>query len=147
MLTIHAADQVRTADGPAAGGAVLVDGDRITAVGPVDELAGAHPRARVRRWPGVLVPGLVHTGPLPAAPTPRERVHALLRAGRTAVLASCVASDEELRSAVARAGLTVLPAPGPRTLAAGARADFAVLDAGDACVATVLAGRLVHRRA
>ncbi|MBB1244237.1 hypothetical protein GL263_11800 [Streptomyces durbertensis] len=39
------------------GGAVLVDGDRIAAVGPAGELAAAHPDARVRRWPGRLGPG------------------------------------------------------------------------------------------
>ncbi|MBB1260460.1 aminotransferase class IV [Streptomyces alkaliterrae] len=39
------------------GGAVLVDGDRIAAVGAAEELAAAHPEARVRRWPGRLGPG------------------------------------------------------------------------------------------
>lgn len=39
-------------------GAVVVDGDRIAAIGPYEELAAAYPQARVRRWPGVLTPGL-----------------------------------------------------------------------------------------
>jgi len=35
----------------------------------------------------------------------------------------------------------------PATLAPGARADLAVVDGSGECVATVIAGRLVHRRA
>ncbi|MEU2184458.1 imidazolonepropionase-like domain-containing protein [Streptomyces thermolilacinus] len=69
MLTIHTAGE--------RGGAVAVDGALIAAVGPYEELAAAHPGARVRRWPGVLTPGLVNVyGPelLEAAyhPDPRE---------------------------------------------------------------------------
>ncbi len=53
MLTIHAC-----AASP--GTAVLVDGAHLAAVGPYEELAAAHPRARVRRWPGILTPGLLN---------------------------------------------------------------------------------------
>ncbi|MFJ1973001.1 imidazolonepropionase-like domain-containing protein [Streptomyces sp. NPDC087903] len=62
MLTIHAADLLVTGDRRPAvpGGAVLVDGRRLAALGPYDELAAAHPAARVRRWPGLLTPGLVN---------------------------------------------------------------------------------------
>lgn len=37
---------------------MAVRGDRIVALGPYDEVAAAHPSARVRQWPGVLTPGL-----------------------------------------------------------------------------------------
>ncbi|MET9362939.1 hypothetical protein ABZX93_18740 [Streptomyces sp. NPDC006632] len=62
MLTIHAAELLLTGAGdePVPGGAVLVDGDRIAAIGPYEDVAAAHPAARVRRWPGVLTPGLVN---------------------------------------------------------------------------------------
>ncbi|MFF4740404.1 hypothetical protein ACFY2W_31630 [Streptomyces sp. NPDC001262] len=61
MLTIHAADLLLTAvpgAAPVPGGAVAVDGGTVAALGPYEELAAAHPAARVRRWPGVLAPGL-----------------------------------------------------------------------------------------
>ncbi|MCQ0024281.1 hypothetical protein M4914_15825, partial [Streptomyces somaliensis DSM 40738] len=68
MPTLHVA---------ATGDAVLVEGASIAALGPYGELAAAHPDARVRRWPGVLTPGLVNAyGPelLEEAyhPDPRE---------------------------------------------------------------------------
>ncbi|MHC0430447.1 imidazolonepropionase-like domain-containing protein [Streptomyces sp. O3] len=59
MLTIHAAPLVLPVGAaPVPDGAVAVDGDRIAAIGPYGELAAAFPRGRVRRWPGVLTPGL-----------------------------------------------------------------------------------------
>ncbi|MFD4702802.1 imidazolonepropionase-like domain-containing protein, partial [Streptomyces niveus] len=59
-MTIHRADLLLPGAGraPVPGGAVLVAGDSIEAVGPYEELAAARPAARVRRWPGVLTPGL-----------------------------------------------------------------------------------------
>ncbi|MET9553126.1 hypothetical protein [Streptomyces sp. NPDC006645] len=59
-MTVHRADLLLPGAGhaPVPGGAVLVDGRTIQAVGPYGELAAAHPAARVRRWPGVLTPGL-----------------------------------------------------------------------------------------
>ncbi|MFV0134328.1 imidazolonepropionase-like domain-containing protein [Streptomyces sp. HMX87] len=98
MLTIHVAEATPEA-------AVLVDGARIAAVGPYERLAAGHPRARVRRWPGILTPGLVNPyGPelLEQAyhPDPREagrlgtepvfgqRAQALLRADASAPGAS-----------------------------------------------------------
>ncbi|GAA3392392.1 imidazolonepropionase-like domain-containing protein [Streptomyces roseoviridis] len=53
MLTLHAADASPETS-------VLVDGARIAAVGPYEELAAAHPGARARRWPGLLLPGLLN---------------------------------------------------------------------------------------
>ncbi|WYB40330.1 hypothetical protein WJ438_17580 [Streptomyces sp. GD-15H] len=41
-------------------GAVLVDGLTVAAVGPYEQLAAAHPTARIRRWPGLLTPGLLN---------------------------------------------------------------------------------------
>ncbi|KRV50875.1 hypothetical protein AQ490_13045 [Wenjunlia vitaminophila] len=148
MLTLHTAESVRlTPDGePLRHGAVLVSADRIAAVGALDELTAAHPGARLRRWPGELAPGRVHDGPLPTADTPRERVHAVLLVGCTAVVGQHL--DAALRAAVDRNGLAVLaPGAGPAPLIPGARADLAVFDEADHCLATVLAGRLVHRRA
>jgi cytosine/adenosine deaminase-related metal-dependent hydrolase len=42
------------------GSAVLVDGERIAALGSVEELTAAHPGVRVREWPGILTPGLLN---------------------------------------------------------------------------------------
>ncbi|KUO11527.1 imidazolonepropionase-like domain-containing protein [Streptomyces sp. DSM 15324] len=59
MLTIHAAPLLLPVGAaPVPDGAVAVDGGRIAALGPYDEVAAAAPGARVRRWPGVLTPGL-----------------------------------------------------------------------------------------
>ena len=148
MRTIHAAALLRrTLDAaPTADAAVLVDGDRIAAIGSLDELVGAYPNARVRRWPGTLGPGLVHDGPLPAAATPRERVHALLRRGVTAVTAGDLV-EPGLRAAAERGELRVLPEAEPPVLAVGGRADLTVLDDTGACLVTVVAGRIAHRRA
>ncbi|KUN08780.1 hypothetical protein AQI95_07155 [Streptomyces yokosukanensis] len=70
MLTLHVAERSPEA-------AVLVDGASVAAVGAYEELAAAEPRARVRRWPGILTPGLLNPyGPelLEATyhPDPRE---------------------------------------------------------------------------
>ncbi|GAA3103730.1 hypothetical protein [Streptomyces echinatus] len=70
MLTLHVAEQSPET-------AVLVDGASVAAVGRYEELADADPRARVRRWPGILTPGLLNPyGPelLEATyhPDPRE---------------------------------------------------------------------------
>ncbi|MGC5660604.1 imidazolonepropionase-like domain-containing protein [Micromonospora sp. WMMD723] len=132
--------------GSLSGWAVLVDGDRIEAVGPVGELTQAYPTVRVRRWPGTLGPALVHDGPLPPAASPRERVHALLRMGVGAVLAGHL-TDPALRAAAARNDVAVLDVARPLALTVGSRADLAVFADDGQCLATVVAGRLVHRRA
>ncbi|MCW3843563.1 hypothetical protein ONA70_26010 [Micromonospora yasonensis] len=148
MRTIHAADLLRPTptDEPMSGGAVLVAGDRIERIAVLDELTAAYPDVRVRRWAGSLGPALVHDGPLPPAPTPRERVHALFRAGVGAVLDAHL-SDPALRAAAARNGLAVLARPRPPALVVGGRADLAVFADDGSCLVTVIAGRLVHRRA
>ncbi|GAA4568347.1 hypothetical protein GCM10023176_22540 [Micromonospora coerulea] len=148
MRTLHAAPMLRRTldEEPTRDGAVLIDGDRIAALGSLDELVRAYPQARVRRWAGTLGPALVHDGPLPPAPTPRERVHALFRLGVGAVLAAQV-TDPELRAAAVRNGVALLGSPRPPALAPDGRADLAVFAADGGCLATVVAGRLVHRRA
>ncbi|MFE0801428.1 hypothetical protein [Streptomyces sp. NPDC058812] len=148
MLTIHAADEVRYVwddPEPVEDGAVAVEGARIAAVGPLAELVARFPAARVRRWPGVLGPARVHEGPLPDAPTPRERIHAVLKLGAVAVLEEH-AGTPGLRAAAERNDVVVLARPRPTALVDLGRADLAVLDDSGACVATVCAGRLVHRR-
>ncbi|MEW2397420.1 hypothetical protein [Streptomyces sp. NPDC046862] len=148
MLTIHAADEVRcTWDDPepVKDGAVAVEGDRIAAVGPLADVQRRFPGARVRRWPGVLGPARVHEGALPDAPTPRERVHAVLKSGAVAVLAEHVDAPG-LRAAAERNDVAVLPGARPMTIARGGRADLTVLDEAGECIVTVCAGRLVHRR-
>ncbi|MFI9120517.1 hypothetical protein ACIGW0_14140 [Streptomyces bikiniensis] len=70
MLTIHVAEATPES-------AVLVDGALVAAVGPYEDLAAVRPGARVRRWPGILTPGLLNPyGPelLEATyhPDPRE---------------------------------------------------------------------------
>lgn len=148
MLTIHVADELRYAwddPDPVKDGAVAVEGDRVAATGSLAGLQERFPGARVRRWPGVLGPGLVLEGPLPEAPTPRERVHAVLKSGAVAVLEQYVDSVA-LRGAAGRNDVVVLARVRPEGIVAGGRADLAVFDEDGACVATVCAGRLVHRR-
>jgi len=148
VLTIHAADEVRcTWDDPASvkDGAVAVEGTRVAAVGPLAEVRERFPGARVRSWPGVLGPARLHDGPLPEAPSPRERIHAVLKSGAVAVLDQYV-DTPELRAAAERNDVVVLPSPQPTALRQTGRADLAVLDETGACIATVCAGRLVHRR-
>lgn len=59
VLTVHSADVVLPMTGlPVVRGAVVVDGDRVVAVGPADRVAP--PGARVRAHRGVLLPGLVN---------------------------------------------------------------------------------------
>ena len=63
MLTAHAADVVLTMTGPPVlDGAVVVDGDRVVAVGPAALVVppALDRGARVRRHRGVLLPGLVN---------------------------------------------------------------------------------------
>ncbi|MDX3521738.1 imidazolonepropionase-like domain-containing protein [Streptomyces scabiei] len=148
MLTIHAADEVRrTWDDPEPikDGAVVVDGALVRAVGPADDVRQQFPDARMRQWPGVLGPGRVHEGPLPQAPSPRERIHAVLKSGATAVLEQH-ADTPELRAAAERNHVVVLPHTHAPAIVELGRADLVALDDSGACVATVCAGRLVHRR-
>lgn len=147
MLTIHAADEVRTGRDaePIKDGAVAVEGNRIAAVGPLAQVRARFPQARVRSWPGVLEPGRLHEGPLPDAPSPRERIHAVLKSGAVAILAQ-YADSPELRAAADRNDVLVVSGAVPSALVESGRADLAVFDESGECLATVCAGRLVHRR-
>ncbi|MFD8631623.1 hypothetical protein [Streptomyces sp. NPDC059533] len=64
MRTLHSAELLLPGPGsaPVVDGAVLVEGDRIAALGPFGELAERFPHARARRWPGLLTPGLLVRG-------------------------------------------------------------------------------------
>lgn len=62
MLTLHAAPLVLPmTSAPIPDGAIVVDDDRVAAVGTRAGLVAAHPEARVRDWPGILTPGLVNS--------------------------------------------------------------------------------------
>ncbi|GAA3001466.1 imidazolonepropionase-like domain-containing protein [Streptomyces fulvorobeus] len=153
MLTLHVA---------AAGPAVLVEGRLVAAVGGYEDLSAAHPGARVRHWPGEIAPGRVRDGVralledtfhpdayLPGRPdhrgeSVRRGIHVLLGEGVTAVVDDL--TDPAVRAAVDRSGLVRVPAGHRPVLTVGGRADLAVIDGDGGCVATVLAGRLVHRR-
>ncbi|MFI1441483.1 imidazolonepropionase-like domain-containing protein [Streptomyces fructofermentans] len=148
METIHTAGEVRLdweGGEPIPDGAVVVAGDRVAAVGTFAEIRERFPRARVRRWPGVLGPALVHRGPVPDAPTPRERVHAVLKLGAVAVLEE-YADLPGLRAAAGRTDVVVVASAAPPVVREAGRADLAVFAEDGVCVATVCAGRLVHRR-
>ncbi|MCM2393978.1 hypothetical protein [Streptomyces albipurpureus] len=202
MLTIHRADAVLGRPGL---DAVLVKGGLIVAIGSAEGLTVTHFRARVRRWPGLLTPGLREPGAvalLEAAyhPDPREAdelgtdpltgdaltalamddtrwghstrrgIQRLLARGNTALTGPF--TRPAVRTAVTRSGLRVrqpdtegassVPSvPAAKVvydggLEIGGPADFAVfsvpgrkLDPADThrCVATVLGGRLLYRRA
>ena len=145
---MHTADRVFvTWDAePIENGAVVVVRDRIGAVGTYDDLRARFPRARLRTWPGTLGPAHLHDGPLPPAPSPRERVHAVLKLGATAVLDQ-YADSPELRAAAERNDVVVLPgAPRRPAITESGRADLAVFDDTGQCIATICAGRRVHRR-
>lgn len=166
MLTIHA---------PSEGDAVLVDGDRLAAIGPYESLAAAYPAARVRRWPGRLSPGLVaadgvellerayHPDPReadtlgtepilsPSFPVDDVRRGGSARRGVQRMLARGVVAvmgasrSRVVGEAVRRSGLLVVCDPDLPPLAVGGPARFAVFDEGGVCVATVVSGRLVYR--
>ncbi|GAA2407874.1 hypothetical protein GCM10010433_03150 [Streptomyces pulveraceus] len=75
MLTVHAADAVYGA--PDGADAVAVDGGLVVAIGGYGELTAARPGARIRRWSGLITPGLLNAAApalLEAAyhPDPRE---------------------------------------------------------------------------
>jgi cytosine/adenosine deaminase-related metal-dependent hydrolase len=163
MRTLHTADAVLAGAGatPLTGGAVLVDGTAVAALGPLEELAAAHPEARVRRWPGLLTPGLAHRGAsalLERAyhPDPRE-AEALGTAPLTGDALAALDPDETRRGASARRGLQRLlrhgvtavagPFPTPAVHRAVVRAGLVLLPDGDPEAAVPALDPLAGRRA
>ncbi|MFI6205446.1 imidazolonepropionase-like domain-containing protein [Streptomyces sp. NPDC051041] len=123
MLTIHT---------DSGGRALAVRGAWIEAAGSLEELLAAHPGARVRRWPGVLTPGLVNPhGPelLQEAyhPDPRE-AGALGTRPLTGDALAALAMDEARWGASARRGVQRMLAHGT-VAAAGELRPGAVRDA------------------
>ncbi|MER7908990.1 hypothetical protein [Streptomyces sp. NPDC096068] len=124
MLTIHVAEATPES-------AVLVDGALVAAVGPYEDLVAVRPGARVRRWPGILTPGLLnpygpellegmyHPDPREAEgfgtePIPGERAQRIFRA------------DPSRRGASARRGVQRLLAHGTVAVAGELRGRAAV---------------------
>ncbi|SDN58437.1 amidohydrolase family protein [Streptomyces wuyuanensis] len=118
MLTIHAADLLFGARHRRPGDptAVAVDGGLIAAVGALGQLVAAHPQARVRRWPGLLLPGLVNADAVELLeatyhPDPRE-ADELGTQPLTGEALDALGLDEMRRSASARRGLQLMLAHG-----------------------------------
>lgn len=75
----------------------------------------------------------------------RRGLRELLASGTTAL--SGHFRRTSVRTAVERSPIRVLPGPRTRTLAVSEPADFAVFGPEGDCLATVIGGRLLHRRA
>ncbi|MFI9625193.1 imidazolonepropionase-like domain-containing protein [Streptomyces sp. NPDC052042] len=108
MLTVHTADAVHGA-ADAAADSVAVDGAAVVAIGPYEELTAAHPAARVRRWSGLITPGLLNARApalLEAAyhPDPRE-ADELGTEPLTGAALTALGMDETRWGASARRGL------------------------------------------
>ncbi|MFF4586625.1 hypothetical protein [Streptomyces sp. NPDC001388] len=124
MLTIHADSRGR---------ALVVDGAWIAAAGPLEELAAERPRARVRRWPGILTPGLINlhgTELLQEAyhPDPREAAE-LGTAPLTGEALAALAMDDARWGASARRGVQRMLAHGTVAAACEELRNRAVRDA------------------
>ncbi|TRV77747.1 hypothetical protein FKN01_14750 [Streptomyces sp. 130] len=146
MLTIHAAALLLPGGGraPVPGGAVAVRDASVEAFGPYGELAAAHPAARVRRWPGVLTPGLLQRDAVRLLeewyfPDPRE-ADALGTEPLTGAALDALGPEETWRAGSVRRGLhrmlrhgttAVTAAPGapPALLTAVRRSGLTVLTA------------------
>ncbi|MCS0639099.1 hypothetical protein NX801_26340 [Streptomyces sp. LP05-1] len=167
MLTIHR---------PPSGDSLLVDGDRIVAVGPYEELAAARGAgARTREWAGSLAPGRYEPDAVRLLetlywPDPREADELGTEpfpAGRTAMTDTRWGGSAR-RGLQRMLGRGVTAVAGPFTRApvrtavqrsgvlvgavapppvVGGRADFTVLAGDGSCLVTVVGGRLVYRRA
>ncbi|GGQ82411.1 hypothetical protein [Streptomyces asoensis] len=124
MLTIHADSRGR---------ALAVRGAWIAGAAPLDDLVAAHPAARVRRWPGILTPGLVNphgTELLEEAyhPDPREAGELGTEPLTGAALAA-LAPDEARWGASARRGVQRMLAHGTVAVACEELRRRAVRDA------------------
>ncbi|MFF3361128.1 hypothetical protein [Streptomyces misionensis] len=124
MLTIHADSR---------GSALAVEGEVIVGAGDLAELADGYPRARVRRWPGILTPGLVNlhgTELLEEAyhPDPRE-ADALGTEPLTGAALAALAPDDVRWGGSARRGVQRMLAHGTVAAACDPLRNRAVRDA------------------
>ncbi|CAM5623169.1 Amidohydrolase-related domain-containing protein OS=Streptomyces antimycoticus OX=68175 GN=SANT12839_054380 PE=4 SV=1 [Streptomyces antimycoticus] len=81
---------------------------------------------------------------MPDAPSPRGADPRPAAAGRDRPVPHTTSGTRSCAWAPT-GGITVLDRPRPPVLAPAGRAELAVFDADGACLATVVAGRLVHR--
>ncbi|MBB2913315.1 cytosine/adenosine deaminase-related metal-dependent hydrolase [Streptosporangium becharense] len=96
---IHTAPLVLPVDGPPVeDGAVVVQGDRVLAVGPRRAIEAAHGRVEAVEWPGVIVPGLVDAHLRLGEGTTAPFTHGVTAVGG-------VAGDLETASAFGETGL------------------------------------------
>ncbi|MEV5601379.1 hypothetical protein AB0L33_08065 [Streptomyces sp. NPDC052299] len=135
MLTIHAAALLLPGGGraPVPGGAVAVRDAAVAAFGPYEELAAAHPGARVRRWPGVLTPGLVQRDAVRLLeewyfPDPRE-ADALGTEPLTGAALDALGPEETWRAGSVRRGLHRMLRHGTTAVAAAPGTSAALLTA------------------
>jgi cytosine/adenosine deaminase-related metal-dependent hydrolase len=124
VLTIHADSR---------GHALAVKGAWIADAGQLAELVAAHPRARVREWPGILTPGIVNlygTELLEEAyhPDPRE-ADALGTEPLKGDALAALAMDDARWSASARRGVQRMLAHGTVAAACETVRNRAVRDA------------------
>ncbi|WLQ35579.1 hypothetical protein P8A18_20105 [Streptomyces castrisilvae] len=144
MLTIHAAALLLPGGGraPVPGGAVAVRDAVVAAFGPYEELAAAHPAARVRRWPGVLTPGLVQRDAVRLLrewyfPDPRE-AGALGTEPLTGAALDTLGPEDTWRAGSVRRGLHRMLRHGTTALTAAPTAPPALLTAARRSGLTVL---------
>lgn len=144
MLTIHAAALLLPGGGraPVPGGAVAVRDAVVAAFGPYEELAAAHPAARVRRWPGVLTPGLVQRDAVRLLeewyfPDPRE-AGALGTEPLTGAALDALGPEDTWRAGSVRRGLHRMLRHGTTALTAAPTAPPALLTAARRSGLTVL---------
>ncbi|MFE9856692.1 hypothetical protein [Streptomyces sp. NPDC005780] len=148
MLTIHAAVLLLPGGGraPVPGGAVAVQDAVVAGFGPYGELAAAHPAARVRRWPGVLTPGLLQRDAVRLLeesyfPDPRE-ADTLGTAPLTGEALDALGPDDTWRAGSVRRGLhrmlrhgttaaTAAPTAPPALITAMRRSGLLVTGAPD----------------
>jgi cytosine/adenosine deaminase-related metal-dependent hydrolase len=124
VLTIHADSR---------GNALAVEGAWIADAGQLEELVAARPRARVRKWPGILTPGLInlHGNELLEEayhPDPREAGELGTEPLTGAALAA-LAMDDARWGASARRGLQRMLAHGTVRVACEEPRNRAVRDA------------------
>ena len=135
MLTIHAAALLLPGGGraPVPGGAVAVQDAVIADFGPYAELADAHPAARIRRWPGVLTPGLLQRDAVRLLeesyfPDPRE-ADTLGTAPLTGEALDALGPDDTWRAGSVRRGLHRMLRHGTTAAAADPTAPPALITA------------------